>query len=133
MVRIILILIFLGIGFAQNWYTNLQEGIQKAKKEDRLVLIYFYSEHCPYCHQVEEFLFGDPEVDKFLKKNFVVVAINYAQDKQMVKRFEVYGTPTFVILEPKNGRVLKKVFGSVPKDQFMPVLINACNKSLRRC
>ena len=127
-------LVFLGVSLSQEWFTDLQKGLEVAKKEGKLVLIYFYAEHCPYCYQVEEFVFGDPDVEKFLGKNFVVVSIDYGEDEKLSEKLHVFGTPTFVILDPKSGQVLKKIFGSVPKEQFMSMLTNVCNKSsLRRC
>ena len=135
MLRIFLaFLFFVGISLSQEWFTDFQKGSEVAKKKGKLVLIYFYAEHCPYCYQVEEFVFGDKDVEKFLRKNFVVVSIDYEEDEELSERFNVFGTPTFVIVEPGSGKVLKKIFGSVPKEQFMSLLIKVCNKSsLRRC
>ena len=135
MLRIFLaFLLFFSTVLSQEWFTDFKKGLEVAKKERKLVLIYFYAEHCPYCYQVEEFVFGDPDVEKFLKKNFVVVSIDYTQDEKLSKKYNVFGTPTFVILDPKTGKVLKKIFGSVPSDTFLSLLIKVCNKSsLRRC
>lgn len=128
------LLLLIQVGFSQEWFTNFGKGLEVAKKEGKLALIYFYAEHCPYCYHVEEFIFGDKDVEDFLKKNFVVISIDYEQDENFSKEFGVFGTPTFVILDPETGIVLKKIFGSVPKEKFLSLLTKACNKSsLRRC
>ncbi|WP_461828659.1 thioredoxin family protein [Aquifex sp.] len=135
MLRIFLgLLLLLQIGLSQEWFTDFTKGVEIAKKKNKLVLIYFYSEHCPYCYHVEEFIFGDRDVENLLKKHFVVITINYEQDEEYVEKFGIFGTPTFVILDPKTGKVLKKIFGSVPKEKFLSLLTSACNKSsVRRC
>lgn len=127
-------LLLFTISLSQDWFTNFKKGLEVAKKQEKLVVIYFYSEHCPYCYQVEEFVFGDEDIEKFLNKNFIVISIDYGEDDELSEKFNVFGTPTFVILDPKSGRVLKKIFGSIPKEEFLSLLINVCNKSsLRRC
>lgn len=118
--------------WAQNWFTDLNKAEKLAKKESKLILIYIYSDHCPYCHQVEEFVFGDEYVEKFLNKNFIVVSMNVNDD--LVEDFGVFGTPTFIVYNPLNGKVLAKFFGSIDSETFLSLLTKLCNKSnLRRC
>ena len=128
------LVIFLNITIAQDWFTNFEKGVKVAEQKSKLVLIYFYSNHCPYCHHVEEFVFGDKDVEEFLNKNFVVISIDYEEDEELSDKFKVFGTPYFVVFDPETGKVLKKIFGSIPKEQFLSLLTSVCNKSsLRRC
>jgi len=129
---LLIFLTFLSVLFSQEWFTDFHQGIKRAKEEKKLVLIYFYSNHCPYCHQVEEFVFGDEDVEKFLKKNFVVISVNI--NDELSEKFYVFGTPTFVIYDPVKGKVLAKFFGSLDAETFLSMLIKVCNKSsVRRC
>ncbi len=130
----LLFFLLLTVSSSWGWFTDLYRGLETAKKEGKLVLIYFYAEHCPYCYHVEEFLFGDPDIEKFLKEHFVVVSIDYEENEELSERFYVFGIPTLVILDPETGKILKRIFGSVPKEQFLVLLADICNKlSLRRC
>jgi len=52
----------------------------------------------------------------------------------LVEDFGVFGTPTFIVYNPLNGKVLAKFFGSVDSETFLSLLTKLCNKSnLRRC
>jgi len=129
---LLVFLTFLSLLFSQEWFTKFDEGIKRAKEENKLALIYFYSDHCPYCHQVEEFVFGDEDVEKFLNKNFVVISVNI--NEELSEKFDVFGTPTFVIYDPIKGKVLAKFFGSLDAQTFLSMLTKVCNKSnVRRC
>ncbi len=128
---VLLIPLFL---FAKSWFVNFDEAVKYAKKENKLILLYFYSEHCPYCYQVEEFVFSDENVEKFLEKSFIIVSINVDEDEEIVEKFFVFGTPTFIIYDPKREKVVGRFFGSYEKDKFLSLLIKFCNKSsVRRC
>ena len=121
--------------WSQNWFTDFDKAKKFAKKESKLILIYVYSEHCPYCHQVEEFVFGDEYVEKFLSKNFVIVSVDIKDIKDnSVTGFNIFGTPTFIVYNPLTRKVLYEFFGSVDSETFLSLLKRACNKSnLRRC
>ncbi|AAC07635.1 thioredoxin family protein [Aquifex aeolicus] len=128
----LIFLMFLSVTFSQEWFADFDKGVNTAKKEKKLVLIYFYSDHCPYCHQVEEFVFGDEDVEKFLNKNFIVISVNI--NSNLSEKFDVFGTPTFVIYDPLRGKVLAKFFGSLDAQTFLSMLTRVCNKSsVRRC
>ncbi|GAB6066453.1 thioredoxin family protein [Aquifex pyrophilus] len=133
LVKFSLIFILLTVlSFSQTWLTDFEKAVEVAKKERKLILVYIYSEHCPYCHQVEEFVFGDEEVEKVLKRDFIVVSLNISEDE--AEKFDPIGTPTFVIYDPFKGKVLAKLFGSLDAETFLSMLIKVCNKSsLRRC
>ncbi len=135
----LLSLLIIGISaflYAQdgNWLTDFRKGVELAKAQGKEVLIYFYGEHCPYCWQMEEFVLGDPEVDRYIEERFVVVSLSADEAKDLDRRFNVFGTPYFVIYDPESDRIILRIFGSRERDDFLNLLIKACKKSsLRRC
>lgn len=123
--------VFAGAG---EWVTDFNKGVELAKKKGKNMLIYFYGEHCPYCWQMEEFVLGDPEVDRFISERFVVVSLDADRERGLDRKFNVFGTPYFVIYDPKNDRIVFRLFGSRERDDFLSLLMKACDKSsLRRC
>ncbi len=135
----LLTLLIIGISifsYAQNlgWVTDFKKGVEIAKAQGKDVLIYFYGEHCPYCLQMEEFVLGDPEVDSFIRERFVVVSIDAGEEKELDRKFGVFGTPYFVVYDPARDKIILKIFGSREREDFLSLLIKACKKSsLRRC
>ncbi len=120
--------------FAGNWFTDFEKALDSAKKSGKKLFIYFYSDHCPYCLQMEEFVLGDPEVDSFINDNFVVLSVDVDKNRSLNRRFGVIGTPFFVIYDPRKDRVITRIFGSREKEVFLSLLTGVCKKSnLRRC
>jgi len=131
------LLIFLAVfSFSQGneWFTDFNEALRRAESEGKLILLYFYSEHCPYCHQVEEFVLGDEDVERVLENNFIVVGVDTLENPELMEEFSVFGVPSFVVYEPRASKVLGTFFGSLPREDFLSLLLKACNKSsIRRC
>ncbi len=128
-------LLLMGFVWAGEWFSDPVSGIETAKREQKPVMFYFHSEHCPYCLQMETFVFADEKVSKYLDK-FVVLSLS--MDSQIgrawARRFSVFGTPTFVFYDPKKDTVISVVFGSRSKEDFIKLLIMACEKSgMKKC
>ncbi|WP_457601045.1 thioredoxin family protein [Hydrogenivirga sp.] len=118
----------------EGWVTDFKEGIELAKSQGKEVLIYFYGEHCPYCLQMEEFVLGDPEVDSYIRERFVVVSLNINDSEELDRKFNVFGTPYFVVYDPESDRIVLRIFGSREREDFLSLLVKACKKTnLRRC
>jgi len=121
--------------FAQGWFNSPGEGLKVAKEKQLPVIFYFYSEHCPYCKQMEEFVFSDEKVSRIMDR-FVVISLDLFSEEGRLwaRRFNAYGTPTFVFYDAKNDRVLNVVFGSRTKEDFTLILSKVCEKTgLKRC
>ena len=91
-----LLVLFAWVGFA---LANLvEQTIQRAVSENKLIAFYFKSQFCPHCSQVEEFVFSDEEVSKKLR-NFLFVELDIRSEEgsKLARRFGVPGTPTLVI------------------------------------
>ena len=53
------------VGFAK-WFYKASEGLEYARRENKPVAFYFYSNYCPYCTQMEEFVLNQEYVQKKL-------------------------------------------------------------------
>lgn len=136
MKRLLLIVAFL-ISFARagEWWSDPIRGLEEAKKEHKPVMFYFHSEHCPYCLQMETFVFSDERVSKYMDR-FVVISVDTYSQTGVVwaKHFNVFGTPTFVFYDPDRNSVLGIAFGSKTKEDFINLLLKVCEKSnIKKC
>jgi thioredoxin-related protein len=128
-----LLVLFAWVGFA---LANLvEQTIQRALSENKLIAFYFKSQFCPYCSQVEDFVLYDEEVSKKLRNFlFVELDIRSKEGSKLARRFGVPGTPTFVIYDPKQDRVVSLIFGSRPKDDYLNVINRVCKLySIKTC
>ena len=89
------------------------KAIQKeAIENEKLMIIYFYTDICPVCKHLKATTLIDPEVKKALKKDFVALKVNMTdrsdQDSQAIKKhFKVFGPPTFVVFD-RDGEELEE-------------------------
>lgn len=113
-----------------GWFTDLQKGLEVAKKENKPVVFYFYSDYCPYCKQVEEFVLSTEDFNKTIQ-NMVFIPLNISSDEgsQWARKLGVPGVPTFVVYDPKSDRRLGALFGSKPKADILNYLRNTCRVS----
>ena len=59
-----------------NWYPWSEEAFEKAKKEDKPVLVDVGAVWCHWCHVMDEETYSDPEVVKIINENFVAVKVD---------------------------------------------------------
>ncbi len=119
------LVLFAWVGFALA--SPVEQTIQRAVSENKLIAFYFKNQFCPYCSQVEDFVFYDEEVSKKLR-NFLFVELDIRSEEgsKLARRFGVPGTPTFVIYDPKQNRVVSLIFGSRPKEDYLNVINRVC-------
>ncbi len=101
---------------------ELEDVVKKAKKP---VLIDFSAKWCTACKEFEEITFKDPEVLNALR-DFelyrVDVTKNSKEDKELLKKFSLFGPPGVVFY--KNGKELKnlRVVGFKEPNKFLKYL-----------
>ncbi|MBA3285971.1 MAG: thioredoxin domain-containing protein, partial [Nitrosopumilus sp.] len=59
-----------------NWYPWGQEALDKAKKENKLIIISIGYDACHWCHVMEHESFEDTTVAKFMNENFISIKID---------------------------------------------------------
>ena len=115
-----------------NWlfYT---EGLALAEKENKYVLIYFYTDECSWCKKMIDQTYSDEEVKKILSDKFVAVKINARSENKVIENgeeisekklatlYQVSGYPTTWFLESNHSQVAP-LPGYVDTEQFIPVL-----------
>jgi len=59
-----------------NWYAWGDEALEKAKKENKLIIISVGYAACHWCHVMEHESFEDEEVANFMNDNFVAIKVD---------------------------------------------------------
>ena len=84
---------------------EIGSALKQAKLENKLVLLDFWATWCKNCTALEHNTFPDPEVQKILKKDYILVRVQ-AEDagepatKALLEQYQVTGLPTLLILSP---------------------------------
>ncbi len=91
---------------AQN---DLSLAIAEAQISGRNILLDVGGEWCIWCHKLDQFFENNPEINKYLHENYVVLKINFSPENKneefLAKYPEIKGYPHFFVLD-KNGEFL---------------------------
>jgi thiol:disulfide interchange protein DsbD len=101
---------------------ELEKVVSHARKP---VMVDFWATWCVSCKELDNITFKDKEVRKELDKYLLVkvdVTKNTADDKELMKKFNIFGPPALVFLE--NGVELKekRIIGYKPPSEFLKIV-----------
>jgi len=115
-----------------NWL-SYNEGLTLAEKENKYVLIYFYTDGCSWCKKMIDQTYSNEEVKKILSDRFVAVKIDARSENKVMENeeeisekklailYQVSGYPTTWFIENNQTRIAP-LPGYVTTEQFIPVL-----------
>ncbi|SPE60991.1 Thiol-disulfide isomerase or thioredoxin (modular protein) [Verrucomicrobia bacterium] len=101
-------------GDAPEWFTNAQVAQEKARSENKFVLLDFTgSDWCPWCIKLKREIFDQPEFGDFARANLVLVEVDFPRHKQqdpaqrsanhlLAKAYRITGYPTVIVLDPQG-------------------------------
>lgn len=116
--------------FAQSAF---KASLEQAQKEEKFIMVDFYTEWCKWCKVLEEKTYPHPDVKKILDQSFVFEQYNPETapsfthkgktygGMDVAKAFNVRGFPTILFLE-KDGTVIGSIPGFVPPEVFVKIL-----------
>jgi thiol:disulfide interchange protein DsbD len=80
---------FLHFEYGLDGYFDLEQGLACAQKLNKPVLIDFKGHACANCKQMDARVWSDPEVQRRIRENFVLVAL-YVDDRTKLPEKEVF-------------------------------------------
>ncbi|OGC01165.1 hypothetical protein A2V82_13965 [candidate division KSB1 bacterium RBG_16_48_16] len=117
----------------KNW-SSFNAGLDRAKKENKYILIDFYTDWCHWCKVMDEKTFKDKTVEKKLMDRFVTIRLNAEDAKskvsyqnktlnnvELTRYFGINGFPSLAFLDPK-GNPVTVIPGYIPADTFLHIL-----------
>jgi hypothetical protein len=103
-------------------WTDWSDGLfERARKEDRFVLLDLGAVWCHWCHVMEETTYKDPKVVELVKARYLAVRVDQDARPDLSNRYEEYGWPATVIFD-KSGAELAKFQGYVPPGRMASLL-----------
>lgn len=108
-----------GINFKE---ISLKKGVELAKKENKLVFVYFHASWCGPCRLMKKETFSDKEVGDFYNKNFINISVDSEKNEgpSLTKKYGVFSIPYFLILNSKM-EVVEKTYGFYNANDFIAI------------
>ncbi|KAB2879412.1 DUF255 domain-containing protein [bacterium] len=132
----LIVLIIVAVGFRSasqlTWY-GFDEGLQKAKNENKQVLIDIYTDWCGWCKVMDEKTYTDSRIVQYLNSKFVLIKLNPEKDGPVMFNGKTYnadhfaqgigvnGYPATAFFE-SDAKLITLVPGYLKADEFLPIL-----------
>lgn len=83
------------------------EAVQIAKDKDRFILADMSAIWCPTCRKLDQKIFSDESVKKFISEYYIFTRIEYESDqgKGFMKKYGIKGFPTLLILDKDENKL----------------------------
>jgi len=114
-------------------WVKYDKGLVLAAKENKPILIDFYTNWCGWCKKMDRETFSNDSVAQYLNDRFITVRVNAESnemlatgngslsEKDLSRSFGVRGYPTYWFLK-SNGEKINNISGYSPPDRFITVL-----------
>lgn len=101
---------------------TLEEGLKKAKKENKKVFIDVYATWCGPCKYLSKNIFVDDDLGAFMNENFVSLKLDGEKDDGLVlmNTFDLDSYPTMLFLDA-DMELIKKIVGVVDAEQIQAI------------
>lgn len=119
---------------AKNFTLTFNEGLNKAAKENKNMIVDFYTDWCHWCKVMDEKTFNNDGVAKKLSDRFVTVRLNAENPDEsatfkgrtynnieLTRAFQVSGFPSLAFISPEH-EVITVMPGYIPAEQFNYIL-----------
>ena len=105
-----------------NWETNYNKALEKATKENKAIMIDFYTDWCTICKVMDTNVYLDKNVVSNINYNFVPLKINAEYNDKNIKlltnQYNISAFPTTVFINT-NGFIIKKILGYIDTNDLL--------------
>jgi thioredoxin-related protein len=113
----LVLLLFCSPVHADEW----DLALKRAKKEDKPVVLYFFTLNCSYCRAMDKEVLAEKDINAILKKSVIYQRIDIEKREELARFYGVRGYPTTAFLEP-NGQRIMQIPGYIEKNDFKKLL-----------
>jgi thioredoxin-related protein len=93
----------------------------RARREDKYILLHMAAVWCHWCHVMEETTYRDPDIQRRILEKFIPVRVDQDADPALSYRYENWGWPATIMLD-KDGNEIFKRRGYIPPELFGKLL-----------
>lgn len=102
---------------AIRWNADINAAARQAASEQRPMLIFVSSQHCPYCTKMKRDTYRNAAVANDVNTAFIPVAVDADRSGRLVRQLRVSAYPTTLVVSP-DAHVVDRIEGYVRPRQF---------------
>jgi len=98
------------------------EAVAKAKSENKLLFVDFYTQWCGPCYNMAKTVFTLPDVAYFYNNNFINMKIDCEEQQEgaaLAKKYEVHSFPTYGFIDPATGEMVHRSSSRQTPERFI--------------
>jgi thioredoxin-related protein len=102
-----------------NSSLSFQQLLFKAKKDQKLVMIFAYSSDCFPCDQMKKKTFSKSKLNKKINRDFLQFQLELnknAESNYLIERYKIDHIPSLIITDAHGNLLLKTVGKKTPSD-----------------
>lgn len=99
-----------------NWHRNLQEATRVARRENRRLLVYFYTPQAQGCREYDRYFESSAFQSRL--QNYVLVRIDLSQDPQHASDYSIFRVPAIVIKDSR-GVETSRISRPLPRQDLL--------------
>ena len=99
---------------------DFTKALQKAKSQNKEVMMMYSATWCPECNYMKEVVFKNKEVSDYIQTHFIVLSLDIQKDK-LPDGFDFIGIPTFFFID-ENATEKNRIVGGDKADKFLKSL-----------
>lgn len=111
-----------------SWETDWDAAFERARSDDRVVLVDVYADWCVWCRRLDSTTYRDQRVVSFVTAEMVPIKVNADRQGSRVDDLGVSGLPTILVLS-SDGRELGRIPGYLPAADFMDAIREIVEKA----
>lgn len=123
MTKIVLSLLLLTASlFAElDWAPSYEQGLAKAKKEHKIVMLMFSSKTCKMCNYMKKTVYENDDVADYVNTFFIPIEVD-VQAHPDKYGYQVIGTPTYYFLTSDGKQIGRMMIGGATPEGFLQKL-----------
>ena len=94
------------------------KALDMAQKQNKKVLMFMYSEYCPWCEKMKKTTLIDKKVIKYINSKYIFLKMD-RDIGEYPQKLKPKFIPTTYVIDPKTKETVQKIYGYKSPENFI--------------